>query len=162
MRDLPRLTGEGRTIFALSRRVAGAQFNFAARLRTVIASHIWWRAPISRGWAGVQATLQKQFALLLIVTGGAVADGYIQSAGAQCAPGAKIYIDPRLVPQRQKVTREGFEGIMADPWTDPAVKVKKYFMESYYSQHQPIEVPFGGGRVLVSPDDPCVLQYIGP
>lgn len=81
-------------------------------------------------------------------------------AHAQCAPDRKIFIDPRLVPQRQKVTQEQFAAIMANPYTDPAVK--KYAMESYYSQHQPIQIPFGGGMILISPDDLCLQQYIGP
>jgi hypothetical protein len=35
-------------------------------------------------------------------------------------------------------------------------------VESYYQQGQPIEVPYGDGKVLVSPADPCVQQYLGP
>jgi hypothetical protein len=107
-----------------------------------------------------RSVLQNRLALIsLLVWGVLPVDAYIQSASAQCPPGAKIYIDPRLVPQRQRVTPHQFMGT-ANPYMDPALK--HYLQESYYSQHQPIEVPFGGGRVLVSPDDPCIQQYIRP
>ena len=37
-------------------------------------------------------------ALALVFLAIMIADGCFQTASAQCAPGAKIYIDPRLVP----------------------------------------------------------------
>jgi hypothetical protein len=100
----------------------------------------------------------RRFALILLIVGGAVlADGYTQSASAQCPAGIHIYIDPRLVPQRQKVTREQYIRTMANPWVDK--NVKDYIFKSYISQNQPIEVPFRGGTVLISPTDPCIQQY---
>jgi hypothetical protein len=106
-----------------------------------------------------KTTLREQLALLLIVTGGAVlADGYIQSAGAQCPAGTQIYIDPRLIPQRPHMTKQQFDRAMlgADDRT------AKFLEEQYYGQNQPIEVPFRGGKVLISPSDPCIQQYIRP
>jgi hypothetical protein len=84
----------------------------------------------------------------------------IRYANAQCAAGDKIYIDPRLVPQRQMVSRQQYYDIMTNPYTDPAMK--SYIANSFLNQFQPIQIPYGNGMVLVSPNDPCIQQYIGP
>jgi hypothetical protein len=76
------------------------------------------------------------------------------SAGAQCATGTRIYIDPRLVPQRQQITKSQAEAIFANPYSSP--EAKKYALDSYYNQNQPIQVPFRGRTVLISPNDPCI------
>jgi hypothetical protein len=141
--------GGGRDHFSLSRRVAGAQFNFPARCGPLLLGG-------AHRFPGIGPVF-KTTLILLIVTGGAVlADGYIQSAGAQCAGDTQIYIDPRLVPQRPHMTRQQFDRAMlgAD------VETQKFLRDTYYSQNQPIEVPFRGGKVLVSPSDPCIQQYI--
>jgi hypothetical protein len=106
----------------------------------------------------VQNDFAEAACALLVVTGGAVlAGGYIQSAGAQCAPDAKIYIDPRLVPQRPHMKKQQFDRatLGADAET------QKFLRDQYYSQNQPIQVPFRDGTVLISPSDPCIQQYIG-
>jgi hypothetical protein len=103
--------------------------------------------------------LLKQAALpLLAIVITTAADASFQCAHAQCPADAKIYIDPRSVPQRQQVSRGTFIAIMTGD-VDPALK--RYVQESYFSQFQPIQIPFSGGIVLVSPNNPCVQQYIG-
>jgi hypothetical protein len=102
---------------------------------------------------------QKRLVLFIGLAASVLADGSIQSAGAQqCAPDAKIYIDPRLVPQRQHISPQTYYYIMTGS-VDPATK--EYVRNAYFSQYQPIQVPFRGGTVLISPTDPCIQQYIG-
>ncbi|HXX52416.1 MAG TPA: hypothetical protein VEI98_14180 [Xanthobacteraceae bacterium] len=81
----------------------------------------------------------------------------IQRARAQCSPNDKIYIDPRLVPQRPRVSREQFinGGLGA---TD---EERRRLDEAYYSQNLPIQMPYGNGYVLIHPTNPCIQQYIG-
>ena len=103
--------------------------------------------------------LLKQAALpLLAIVITTAAEASFQCAHAQCPADAKIYIDPRLVPQRQQVSRGTFIAVMTGD-VDPALK--RHVQESYFSQFQPIQIPFSGGIVLVSPNNPCVQQYIG-
>ena len=78
---------------------------------------------------------------------------------AQCAPTDKIYIDPRLVPQRQLMSRDTFYHTTGD--FDLDYFQKQRAANIYFNQYQPIQIPFNGGIVLVSPNDPCVQQYIG-
>jgi hypothetical protein len=79
----------------------------------------------------------------------------IQRARAQCAPNDKIYIDPRLVPQRPRVSREQFinGGLPHD-------EERRRLDEAYYSQNLPVQMPYGNRYVLISPTDPCIQQYI--
>jgi len=79
------------------------------------------------------------------------------SAHAQCAPTDKIYIDPRLVPKRPILSREGFYACMSNPNPNAACK---YMVEQYLQQRQPIAVPYDTGTVLVHPTNPCIQQYI--
>jgi len=83
------------------------------------------------------------------------ADG---SANAQCAPTDKIYIDPRLVPKRPNMTPEQFKAIMLSPGSTP--EMKKFALQQYQQQGQPIVVPYDKGKVLVHPTNPCIQQYI--
>jgi hypothetical protein len=78
------------------------------------------------------------------------------SADAQCPPDAKIYIDPRLVPQRPQISRNAMRAWLGIG--DPALLSQLYMM--YQQQGQPIEVPYGEGKVLVHPTNPCIQQYI--
>jgi hypothetical protein len=103
----------------------------------------------------------KALALIFLATGAAtLADGCFRTASAQCAPGNQIYIDPRLVPQRQHITPEQFQRI----WSTPGMpeSVKNWAFDAYHNQFRPIQIPFRDGTVLISPTDPCVQQYIGP
>jgi len=97
--------------------------------------------------------------ILLVVGAAAIADGCLQSAAAQCAAGIRIFIDPRLVPQRPQVSSEQFREALANPMTPP--NVRDMVMKLYYEQNQPIQVPFRDGVVLISPKDPCIQQYLG-
>ena len=102
----------------------------------------------------------KVLALIFLTVGAAVlTDGYFQPASAQCPADVQIYIDPRLVPQRQSVTPEQFRNILVNP--EIPENVKNYWREAYRSQYQPIQIPFRAGSVLISPTDPCIQQYIG-
>jgi len=86
------------------------------------------------------------------------ADGFFYSAHAQCADTDKVYIDPRLVPKRLNIPRESMEAILLGrtiPW-----ETKNYYLQQYQQRDQPIEVPYGTGKVLVSPTNPCIQQYI--
>jgi hypothetical protein len=88
--------------------------------------------------------------LLLLLLGG--------SAHAQCAATDKIYIDPRLVPKRHNMTRDQFVGMMVSRGLDPATKQR--LLEEAMQKDQPIVVPYGTGKVLVHPTNPCIQQYI--
>ena len=83
----------------------------------------------------------------------------IADAHAQCAPTDKIYIDPRLVPQRPNfkpgdVTRLLLPSEAGDP------RLRDYLLQQYTQQNQPIVIPYGTGKVLVHPTNPCIQQYI--
>jgi hypothetical protein len=75
-------------------------------------------------------------------------------AHAQCAPEDKIYIDPRLVPQRPSVPEGSIGGIMASRFLSP--EAKQQLLQQYAQRNQPI----GKGTVLVHPTNPCIEQYI--
>src|SRR5208283_3244985 len=77
-----------------------------------------------------------------------LADGCLRTASAQCAPGSQIYIDPRLVPQRQHMSHEQAMRILSTPGMPESVK--NWALDAYYSQFQPIQIPFRGGTVLIS------------
>jgi hypothetical protein len=96
---------------------------------------------------------------IAIVIGATLIAGVSQSANAQCPPGAQIFIDPRLVPQRSHLSQEQMARILGSPWIEPGIKETLY--KQYMMEYQPIEVPFRGGKVLISPTDPCIQQYIG-
>jgi hypothetical protein len=80
------------------------------------------------------------------------------SAHAQCAPTDKIYIDPRLVPQRPRISQEQAMRLMLPSGADQSLK--RQLIEQYRQQDQPIVIPFGTGKVLVHPTNPCIQQYI--
>jgi hypothetical protein len=80
------------------------------------------------------------------------------SAHAQCAPTDKIYIDPRLVPQRPNISRDDMVNTLASRRLNEELKQRLY--EQYKQQDQPIVVPYGTGKVLVHPTNPCIQQYI--
>jgi hypothetical protein len=108
----------------------------------------------------VWRAINNRFSLVLITLTVAFEAQPAVKAWAQCAPTDKIFIDPRLVPQRQTVTKEQYIAVMSNPYSDPALK--KYIMDSYNSQFQPMQLPYGRGMVMISPINPCVQQYIGP
>jgi hypothetical protein len=83
------------------------------------------------------------------------ADG---SAHAECGPTDKIYKDPRLVPKRGNMTPEQLKAIMLSPGIPP--EARNSLLEQYMQKGQPIVVPYGTGKVLVSPTDPWIQQYI--
>jgi hypothetical protein len=91
--------------------------------------------------------------LLLVLLG-----GIGSAAHAQCAPTDKIYIDPRLVPKPPNISPGAMGRIMANPYGDPEVKAEMF--KQYQQQGQPIVVPYGTGKVLVHPTNPCIQQYI--
>jgi hypothetical protein len=93
--------------------------------------------------------------LPLVLLSGMFADG---SAHAQCAAKDKIHIDPRLVPKRLNMTPEQFKAIMLSPGSTP--EMKKFALQQYQQQGQPIVVPYGTGKDLVHPTNPCIQQYI--
>src|SRR5215467_10942659 len=80
------------------------------------------------------------------------------SAHDQCAPTDKIYIDPRLVPQRPYTSPNNMMGILAGKQLSPEAKAQ--ILQQYQQQGQPIVVPYGTGKVLVHPTNPCIQQYI--
>jgi|SRR6266851_2088612 len=95
--------------------------------------------------------------VVLVLLNGMVADGFFYSAHAQCAATDKIYIDPRLIPQRPNMRPSMFD-VLNDNNMDPGVKQR--LLEQHMQQGQPIVVPFGTGKVLVYPTNPCIQQYI--
>jgi hypothetical protein len=80
------------------------------------------------------------------------------SAHAQCAPTDKIYIDPRLVPQRPQISQEQAVRLMLPSKVDQTLK--RQLIEQYRHQNDPIVIPYGTGKVLVHPTNPCIQQYI--
>jgi hypothetical protein len=98
-------------------------------------------------------------ALAQVVLVGIIADGSFYSAAhAQCAPEDKIYIDPRLVPRRDPVSPELCRSLMRPNNMNPAVGDD--LLRQCFQQGQPIVVPYGTGKVLVHPTNPCIQQYI--
>jgi hypothetical protein len=85
-------------------------------------------------------------------------DGVLYSAHAQCAATDKIYIDPRLVPQRPPCDPAAAARLMTNPTVPPAVKdrIHRQCME----RNEPIRIPFGEGHVLIHPTNPCIQQKI--
>jgi hypothetical protein len=107
------------------------------------------------------ASMRSRLVLISLVASLAtLASGATLSAADQCPAGAKIYIDPRLVPQRQHMSREQAAAILSLPQVPE--NQKQWVLESYYNQYQPIQMPFGNGYVMISGTDPCIQQYIGP
>jgi hypothetical protein len=96
--------------------------------------------------------------LPLALLSGMFADGLFYSAHAQCAPSDKIYIDPRLVPKRPNISPEQFKAIILSPGSTP--EMKAWTQREYTQKYQPIVVPYGTGKVLVHPTNPCIQQYI--
>jgi len=83
----------------------------------------------------------------------------IADAHAQCAPTDKIHIDPRLVPQQRHISREQMLGILMDRRFNSETRGE--LLQQYHQQGtQPIVIPYGTGKVLVSPANPCIQQYI--
>jgi hypothetical protein len=107
-------------------------------------------------WADMRKPLIVVLPLVLL--SGVFADGFFYSAHAQCAPTDKIYIDPRLVPKPPNISPNNMMGILANPYASPEIKGQMY--QQYQQQGQPIVVPYGTGKVLVSPTNPCIQQYI--
>ncbi len=87
-----------------------------------------------------------------------IADGFFYSAHAQCAPTDKIYMDPRLVPKRPNISPEAMARMLASDYVDK--EIKRRLSQQYMQQGEPIVVPFGTGKVLVHPTNPCIQQYI--
>jgi hypothetical protein len=96
--------------------------------------------------------------LPLALLSGVFADGFFYSAHAQCAPTDKIYIDPRLVPKPLAPSPGNMQGILANPMLSPEAKAQ--ILQQYQLQGQPIVVPYGTGKVLAHPTNPCIQQYI--
>jgi hypothetical protein len=84
----------------------------------------------------------------------------LQSARAQCAPGSQIFIDPRLVPHRSAMSPQQLHEALRNPYVP--WEAKRDALQRYQLQSQPIQIPFNGGIVLISPTDPCVQQYVRP
>jgi hypothetical protein len=98
-------------------------------------------------------------ALAQAVLLGIIADGFCYSAAhAQCAATDKIYIDPRLVPKRPNISPEAAQGLLLHP--ELGGSARDDLLRQYFQQGQPIVVPFGTGKVLVHPTNPCIQQYI--
>jgi hypothetical protein len=81
------------------------------------------------------------------------------TAHAQCVvDNKKVFIDPRLVPQRPKLSREAFVNIMSNPYASPELKAQA--RQDYMNQFEPIAIPYDGGTVLISATNPCLQQFI--
>ena len=106
--------------------------------------------------------MRRVLGMVLLVVVTVSSDASFQSVRAQCAPGSKILIDPRLVPHRMQVNRQQAVQAAIDLGSNPSDPVALATYNAYMMQNQPIEIPDGGGKVLISPRDPCVQQYVGP
>src|SRR5262249_9526250 len=65
----------------------------------------------------------RNVVLPLALLSSVLADG---SAHAQCAPEDKIYIDPRLVPQRPNISPNNMMGILAGKQLSPEAKAEMH------------------------------------
>jgi len=99
------------------------------------------------------ADRRRLFTAALLLLSSMCADAH-----AQCAPTDKIYIDPRLAPRRPQISDEGWKSIMLNNNISPEQKARSY--QLLLQQNQPIEIPYGTGKVLVHPTNPCIQQYI--
>jgi hypothetical protein len=106
----------------------------------------------------MQSHVKRLAQVGLVLLNGMIADGLFYSAHAQCAPTDKIYIDPRLVPQRHPISPEAARSLMRPNNMNPAIS--QQLLQEYMQKDQPIVVPFGTGKVLVHPTNPCIQQYI--
>jgi hypothetical protein len=113
--------------------------------------------PVADDRQDVMLHVKRRAQVVLILLSGMIADGFFYSAHAQCAATDKIYIDPRLVPRPPNISPQAMTRILLGD-LDPALKTRMY--QQYLQQGQPIVVPFGSGKVLVHPTDPCIQQYI--
>jgi hypothetical protein len=102
--------------------------------------------------------MRSLMALAQVVLVGIIADGFYSAAQAQCAATDKIYIDPRLVPRPYAPSPEGCRRLMLPNDMNPAITDQ--LLRQCLQQGQPIVVPYGTGKVLVSPTNPCIQQYI--
>jgi hypothetical protein len=85
--------------------------------------------------------------------------GVIQSASAQCVVDNKrVFIDPRLVPRVQHMSADALRHLMTHP--DYNFPEKQRLIDEYMKQFQHIKMPLTGGIVLISPNDPCIQQFI--
>jgi hypothetical protein len=100
--------------------------------------------------------LRRSYQIGFVIAGIAAIVCALSAAHAQCADTDKIYIDPRLVPKRGNMTPEQLNAIMHSPGITP--EARNYLLGQY--MQKPIEVPYGTGRVLVHPTNPCIQQYI--
>jgi hypothetical protein len=90
----------------------------------------------------------------VILVGGIIANGFYSAAHAQCAPEDKIYIEPRLVPRPPSPEACRALGLSGPHPGD------EYLARQCSQRGQPIVVPYGTGKVLVHPTNPCIQQYI--
>jgi hypothetical protein len=100
---------------------------------------------------------EDKLSKMIFGCGSAMASTVPRIKASSCSD--EVYIDPRLTPQRPRVSRESVITVMANPWTAEWEKKKLY--EDYVNQNQPITMPYSGGTVLIDPHDPCVQQYVG-
>jgi hypothetical protein len=100
----------------------------------------------------------RKVVLPLALLSGIFADGFFYSAHAQCDPTDKIYIDPRLVPRPHSPSPEGCGALMLPNNMNPAIS--QQLLQQCMQRGQPIVVPYGTGKVLVHPTNPCIQQYI--
>jgi hypothetical protein len=96
--------------------------------------------------------------LPLALLSGTLVEGFFYSAHAQCAPTDKIYIDPRLVPRRPQISQEQYIRMGFGKRLSPEEEL--YWIQQMRQQNEPIVVPYGTGKVLVHPTNPCIQQYI--
>jgi hypothetical protein len=101
---------------------------------------------------------QRLIHLFLVISGVLIADGLFQAADAQCGPNDKIYIPPEFLPPRTRITPE----IIGEAARNPAVSPQQLqqAQEAYKAQVSPMEIPYKGGRVLISPQNPCHQFFI--
>src|SRR5215510_10356007 len=88
----------------------------------------------------------------------------VSAAHAQCAATDKIYIDPRLVPKPLNCSRDmmGAGAWLNAPQGQPPIQLYRKWLRrcTQQAQGRPIRIPYGTGKVLVHPTNPCIQQYI--
>jgi hypothetical protein len=84
--------------------------------------------------------MRRVLGMVLLVAVTVSADASFQAVRAQCAPGSKILIDPRLVPLRTKVSHQQAIQAAIILGSNPNDPVALDTYNAYTMQNQPIEI----------------------
>jgi hypothetical protein len=105
-----------------------------------------------------RSTMCRMAICLGLAAVSALGNGAVAAGGASACGDKKVWIDPRLVPQRPIYTREQIRLQLMDP--SLTASDRQRIVERYAHQADPVTFPYANGYVLVSPTDPCIQQFV--